>query len=83
MQTAERDLRGGDQAQVGILDAVNLRFRAAWNESDPFEHFLAGDVRGDHRRISFLHKQPERILDQAQLQEDRFILEEVEFLAGD
>jgi hypothetical protein len=28
-QTAERDLGGGDQAEIGVFDAVDLSFRTA------------------------------------------------------
>ena len=41
---AERDLGRGDQAQVAIFNAVNLRFRTTRDEADAFEHLIAGQV---------------------------------------
>ena len=45
VQAAERDLGRGDEVQVAVLDAVDLRLRPAGNEADA----LAGSRRGRGR----------------------------------
>src|SRR5262249_34527855 len=39
---AEGDLRGGDQAEVCVFQAVDLRLGPPRNETDPFEHVHTG-----------------------------------------
>ena len=83
VQAAERDLGRGDEVQVVILDAVDLRLRPAGNEADALEHVAAGQVGRDHRREAFAHQQLDRVLLQRELQQRGFVLEEVEAVAGD
>ena len=42
---AQRDLGGADQAEVGVLDRVDLRLRPPGREADPFEDASCGPGR--------------------------------------
>ena len=53
VEAAERDLGRGDEIQIVIFDAVDLRFRSARDEAEPLQHFAAGQVGRDHRREAF------------------------------
>ena len=83
VQAAERDLGRGDQVQVVVLDAVDLRLRPARNEADALQHVAAGQVGRDHRREAFAHEQLDRVLLQRQLQQHGLVLQEVKPVAGD
>src|SRR5207302_1175460 len=80
MHATEGNLRRGDQAEVRVLEAVDLSFRPARNETDSFEHFAPGHVRRDDRRIALADQDAHGVLHERQLQQDRLIFEEVEFL---
>ena len=82
-QAAERDLGRGDQAQVAVGDAVDLRFRAAGNVAGALQDLVAGQVGRDRRREALLHQHVERVALQGQFQQHGLVLEEVEAVAGD
>ena len=85
MHAAERDLGGGDEAQIGVGDRVDLprlRIRVAGHEADPLQHLDAGQVGRDDRRVAARDQLLHRVLDQRHLQQCGFVLEEVELLAG-
>ena len=83
VQAAERDLGRGDEIQIEVLDAVDLRLRPARDEADACQDLAAGQVGRDRRREAFLHQQVDRVLLQRQFQQHRFVLQEVEAVAGD
>ena len=82
VHAAERDLGRGDEAQVGVRQAVDLRLRAARHEADAFEHLDAGHVRRDDRRVALFQERLQGVLHQGQFQQHRLVLEVVELLPG-
>ena len=82
-QAAERDLGRGDQAQVAVGDAVDLRLRPAGNEADALQDFVAGQVGRDRRREAFADQQVDRVVLQGQFQQHGVVLEKVEAVPGD
>ena len=49
VEPAERDLRGPDQAEFGVFDAVDLRLRPARQETDAVQNPILGEVGRDER----------------------------------
>ena len=47
---AQRDLGGADQAQVAVLDRIDLRLLAAGGEPDALQDIITGQVGRDDRR---------------------------------
>ena len=58
-QAAQRDFGRGHQAQIAVLDAVNLRLWPAWQKADAGEDFVAGQVGRDHRRVAAADEEAE------------------------
>jgi hypothetical protein len=80
---AQGNLGGSDQAEVGLLDRVDLRLLASGVEADPFEDAHPGEVGGDDRDVTATGQLADGELLERQLQEDRVVLEEVESCARD
>ena len=81
MHAAQRDFGRSDQAQIAVLDAVDLRFRAAGNEADALQYVYARQIRGDHRRVAVFQERGHGELDQGQFEQHGFVFQEVELLA--
>ena len=76
-RAAQGDLGGRHQAQIAVLHRVDLRFRPARIETDPFQHLITGQVRRDQQRKPFRTELLDGKLHQRQFQQDRLILEVV------
>lgn len=83
MHAAERDFRRGDEAQVAVLDAVNLRLRPARDEADALQHLDTGHVWCDHRHVALIGQRAHRVLHKGQFQQGGLALQEVELRPGD
>ena len=77
------DLGGAHQAEIGVLDRVDLGLDASGRESDPLQDLITGQVGGDDGGKPGLHEVPDRELLESQVQEHGVVLEEVEAGAGD
>ena len=77
-EPAERDLGRRHQAQVALLDAVDLRLRPAGNEADALQDLVAGQVGRGHGREALLEQHIQGITLQGQIQQHGVVLEEVE-----
>ena len=44
IQSAERNLGGPNQTQIGFLDAIDLSFRTAGDKSDPFQNLVLSEI---------------------------------------
>ena len=75
---AQGDLGGADQAEVGVLDRVDLRLLPAGVEADPLQDADPGQVGGDDGDESPPRQLPDGELLEGHLQQDRVVLEEVE-----
>ena len=60
-----------------MFDAVDLRFRAAGDEADPFEDVVAGQVGRGHRRETLAQEYAERVTLQRQFQKHGLVFEEI------
>src|SRR5262249_32879410 len=83
VQAAEGDLGGGDEAEGGVFDGGDLRFGATGDEADAFEDIDLGHVGRDDGGEAGLGKLAHRILDEGDLKQGCFVLEEVELRADD
>ena len=82
MHAPQGDLGGADQAEVGVLDRVDLRLHAAGRESDALQDGITCQVGCDDGCKSGADQFPDRELLEGQVQEHRVVLEEVEARAG-
>ena len=78
MHPAQRDLGGADQAEVAVLDRIDLRFVPARREPDPLQDTITGQVGRDDGSESRVDQFSERELLECQVEEDGVVLEEVE-----
>ena len=75
---SERDLGRADQAEVGILDGIDLGLGPARREPDPLEDLVAGQVGRDDGREAVADELLDGELLERQVQEHGIVLEEVE-----
>ena len=73
-QPAERDFRGGHEAQVAVGDAVDLRFRTARNIADPLQDFVARQVRRNRGRKTLAAQHVQGVSLQRQFQQHGVVL---------
>ena len=78
VHAAQGDLGGADQAQVGVLDRVDLRLGPSGREADPFQDTVAGQVGRDDRREPGGDQFSEGELLKGQVEQHGVVLEEVE-----
>ena len=80
--TAQRDLGRRDEAQVRVLDRVDLRLVPARIEAGPLEDRLLRKVRGAHRGEAVTDQRVHRVHLKRQVENDRLVLQEVEAGTG-
>ena len=80
---AQRDLGGADQAEVGVLDRIDLRLVPARREPDPLQDLIAGQVGSDDGREPGRDQFSEGELLEGQVQEHGVVLEEIKAGAAD
>src|SRR5438093_3855687 len=56
VHTAERNLGRANQAEIGVLDRIDLRFRPARIEADAFQNLVLRQVRRRRQRETFLEQ---------------------------
>ena len=78
MHSAQGDLGRADQAEVGVLDRIDLRLDPARREPDPLQDTIAGQVGRDDGRESRVDQFSQRELLKCQVEQDGVVLEEVE-----
>jgi hypothetical protein len=61
VESAERDFRGSYQAEVRILDAVNLGFRSTGKKADALENMVLCQVRRGREREPFGLQDPQHV----------------------
>ena len=80
---AQRDLGGADQAEVAVLDRVDLRLDPSGGEPDAFQNTVTGKIGSDDGREPGSDQGSDRELLKCQLQEHGVVLEKVEAGARD
>ena len=75
---AERDLRGGDQREVGVVDRVDLCLWAAGHEARALEDRVAGEVGRGHHGEALAHEDLNDVPLQREFKEHPVASEEVE-----
>ena len=78
MHPAQGDLGGADQAEVGVLDRIDLRLVPARREPDPLQDTIAGQVGRDDGREARVDQFSQGELLERQVEQDGVVLEEVE-----
>ena len=76
--SAQGDLGGADQAEVGVLDRIDLRLDPARREPDPLQDTIAGQVGRDDGREPGVDQFSQGELLECQVEEDGVVLEEIE-----
>ena len=76
--TAKRDLGRRDEAQVRVLDRVDLRLVSAGIEAGPLEDRLFRKVRRAHRGETVTDQRVHGVHLKRQVEDDRLVLQEVE-----
>ncbi len=79
----KRDLGRGDQAEIRVGDAIDLRFRPAGNVAGALQNLIACQVGRDRGREAFPHQQLEGIALQGQFQQHGVVLQKVKAMSGD
>ena len=83
VHSAQGDLGGADQAEVGILDRIDLRFDPARREPDPLQDMITCQIGRDDGGKSGVDQFSDRELLERQIEQDGVVLEEVEAGAAD
>ena len=81
--SAQSDLGGADQAELGVLDRIDLRFHPARREPDPLQNIVTGQIGRDDGCKAGLDQFLQRELLECQVEENGVVFEEVKAGAAD